>query len=298
MSWLVRQALVPVRYAFSLLVTTRYLLRKRPTVVVATNPPIFPALVAYALRPLIGNELILDSHPRSFGLKDSRVGRMLTPAHRRLVRAARATLVPSTELSELVTRWGGRPLIVHEAPPQWSINTPARRGDRIKVLWVAIFASDEPVEVVLEAARQLPDVDISITGDLRRCPPQRRVDATGNVEFTGFWPAEAFPVLIERSDLMLVLTTEPGSVPRAAFEAVEALRPLVISDWPSLRELFADAVFVSNTGDAIARGIREAIDRREELEAAASSARDVQRARWQQQRQELLALLEASHRRR
>jgi colanic acid/amylovoran biosynthesis glycosyltransferase len=290
-SWLARRSLVPVRYILSALSTTGFLLRHRPTIVVATNPPIFPALIAFAVSRVTGSELILDSHPRGFGRKGSRLGKVLTPAHRYLVRRARATLVPGPELASIVERWGGRSLIIHEARPRWRIETPPRIDGRPTVLWISIFAQDEPVADVVEAARMMPSVDFLITGDVRQCPVDVRADAPSNVVFTGFWAADGYRRLIERSDVMLVLTTERTSVPRAAFEAVEGLRPLVVSDWPALRGVFEDAVFAGNSAENIAHAVQEALDRHAELVAAAPAARRRQRQRWDQQRRELMASL-------
>ena len=286
-----RVSLAPLRYMLSAGSTVWFLLRNRPSVVVATNPPVFPALIAHLLSPLTGSELILDSHPRGFGYKGSAVGRFMAPIHRYLMRRARATLVASPELADLVIESGGVPLILHEAPPEWEMYEAASLGDVPTVLWVTIFASDEPLEAVLAAARELPDVHFMITGDRRRAPAALIETAPANVEFTGFWVDEGYARLISDADVMLVLTTEPASVPRAAFEAVEGLRPLVLTETPDLRELFPAAVFVDNTPRGIARGIREAISGHAELVSAAPEARDAQRRRWRRQQRQLEALL-------
>lgn len=287
-----RVSLAPVRYLLSAIGTSWFLLRNRPSVVVATNPPVFPALIAHLLSPLTGSELILDSHPRGFGYKGSAVGQLMAPVHRFLMRRARATLVASPELAQRVLESGGLPLILHEAPPEWELYAEASMGAVPNVLWVTIFASDEPLEAVLAAARELDDVHFMITGDRRRAPASLIEQAPANVEFTGFWVDEGYARLISEADVMLVLTTEPASVPRAAFEAVEGLRPLVLSETPDLRELFPAAVFVDNTPNGIAAGIREAVSRHAELVAVASEARDAQRRRWRRQQRQLEALLE------
>jgi glycosyltransferase involved in cell wall biosynthesis len=289
-----RMSFAPLRYALSAGATAWFLLRHRPSVVVATNPPVFPALIAHLLAPLTGSELILDSHPRGFGYKGSAVGRFMAPIHRYLMRRARATLVASPELAQHVVDSGGTPLILHEAPPEWEMYAEASLGETPTVLWVTIFASDEPLETVLSAARVLEDVRFLITGDRRRAPAGLIETAPANVEFTGFWVDEGYARLIAHADVMLVLTTEPASVPRAACEAVEGLRPLVLTDTAGLRELFPAAVFVQNTAADLARGIRDAIARHAELVAAAPDARDAQRRRWRHQQRQLDALLAGS----
>lgn len=287
-----RVSLAPLRYLLSAVGSSWFLLRNRPSVVVATNPPVFPALIAHLLSPLTGSELILDSHPRGFGYKGSAVGQLMAPIHRYLMRRARATLVASPELAQRVVESGGLPLILHEAPPEWEMYAEPSLSDVPKVLWVTIFASDEPLDAVLAAARELEDVHFMITGDRRRAPASLIQQAPANVEFTGFWVDEGYARLISEADVMLVLTTEPASVPRAAFEAVEGLRPLVLTETPDLRELFPAAVFVDNSPSGIAAGIREAIARHAELVSVASEVRDTQRRRWRRQQRQLEALLE------
>jgi colanic acid/amylovoran biosynthesis glycosyltransferase len=288
---MVSRGLVPLRYIASAILTTLFLLRRRPPTIVTTNPPIFPALLAFLLGRLWGAELVLDSHPRGFGLKGSVVGKFFSPLHHFLIRRARATIVASPTLVEVVRRHGGRPLVVHEAPPKWQIDSLAELDGRPTVLWVTIFASDEPIPDVLEAARRLPECDFLITGDIRRCPEDLYRSAPSNVTFTGFWPAEGFRNLIESAHVLLVLTTEPASVPRAAFEAVEARRPLVLSRWPGLAELFPGAALVDNDPDDIVRGIRVVLDDLSALNARAGTLREDQRMRWRSQRAQLMGVL-------
>ena len=83
---------------------------------------------------------------------------------------------------------------------------------------------------------------------------------------------------------MVALTTEPTSVMRAAYEAVYARRGLVVSDWPTLREVFPLAQHRSNDAEALADGVRAALA--EDPAAAddrAGRARALQHERWAQQ---------------
>jgi hypothetical protein len=67
---------------------------------------------------------------------------------------------------------------------------------------------------------------------------------------------------------------------RAAYEAVYAERPLVVSDWPALRDAFPHAVHVGPQAEAIHDGLRAALDDLPQLRAAAASARSAQDGRW------------------
>jgi hypothetical protein len=88
------------------------------------------------------------------------------------------------------------------------------------------------------------------------------------------------------------LTTEPTSVVRAGFEAVYAGRPLIVSDWPELRESFPHAVYARDDEAGIARAMGEAVERHAELSQAAPAALAHTRRRWAGQLAELRKLLE------
>lgn len=286
--WLDGSRRAPLRYVVSAVRTVAELVRRRPRSVVVTNPPIFPPLIAWAYCRVARVPLVLDSHPGAFGRKDNRVAEAFMPVHRWLARRSAAVLVTTGEWVDVVTSWGGRGVVVHEAPPLWEVTPPGRSpGARPRVLFVGIFANDEPVEEVVEAARRLPEIDVDITGHIERAPGGLVDAAPPNVRFVGYLGPAAYRDAVQDCDLVLALTTEPSSVMRAAYEGVYARRPIVISDWPDLRAVFPSAVFTSNDVDGIERALRDAVDRLESLDAATESARSAQLERWEEQLEEI-----------
>lgn len=273
-----------LRYALSLLAMLRVLLRQRPRVVVATNPPIIPVIVAAVYARATGGRFVMDSHPTAFGAKGHRVSQRLQPLHRWLARRAAAVLVTIDERAEQVDSWGGRGLLVHEPPVAFPHGEPA---DQPTVLFVGTFASDEPVREVVEAARLLPEVHVQVTGDPARCPLDLRSDAPPNVDFVGYLDPRAYRHAVASAHVVLTLTTEPSSVMRSAYEAVYAGTPLVVSDTPALREFFPEALHSPNTAAGIAGTVSAALGDLDRLRAGAQAARAVQTARWQQQLAEL-----------
>lgn len=274
---------VIARYLRSSVQTARYLRRRRPRAVIATNPPLLPGLIAWAYARRSGARVALDSHPGGFGLQGDRVSAALQPLHAWLARRVAVTLVTDARLAERVEAWGGRAEIVHEAPIAWHGRPRAALRARPRVLFVCIFQRDEPVAAVIEAARLAPELDVEITGDLDRCPPELRERAPANVRFTGFLSGQRYESAVLDADLVLALTTEPSSVMRAGYEAVYAQRPLVVSGWPASRELFPHAVPVDNDAAGIAAGLRRAAAEHERLLAAAPAALALQRQRWERQ---------------
>jgi hypothetical protein len=278
---IVWRPLIPLRYAISAVRTATYLLRRRPRAVIATNPPIFPALIALAYGCVASAPVALDSHPSAFG--NAPLARRLAFVHAWLTRRASATLVTVDQLGEVVERWGGRPEIVHEAPPAWTVRAAPELSGRPRVFYIGRFSGDEPTSEVVQAARLLPDLDIHVAGDRRKCPTALLANAPANVTFTGFLRGEDYRRAIEEADILLVLTTHPHAVNRAAYEGVYAGRPMVVSRLPTMIRLFPFAIHVPNDAAGIVAGLRAAADRHADLIRTGPEARALQEERWERQ---------------
>ena len=287
-----RRPLVPLRYAVSAFATARYLMRRKPRAVIVTNPPLLAGYVAWAYATLARVPLVLDSHPGAFGAQGDRVSGRLQSAHRWLARRVTATMVTDPDWVEHLAAWGADGLVLHEAPPLWSVTPAQAPAARPVVLFVGTFGGDEPVDAFLDAARLCPELDIRVTGDPRRAAPGLLDDLAPNVTLTGFLGPDDYADAVEEADVLVTLSTEPTSVMRAAYEAVYAGRPLVLSDWPGLKELFPYAVPVANNPLDLARGLRESVRGHAELRRQAPAARRLQDDRWLEQLDTLRAHLE------
>jgi glycosyltransferase involved in cell wall biosynthesis len=203
--------------------------------------------------------------------------------HAWAARRASTTLESAPALAEVVSGWGARADILHEAEPAWNLRAAENAPVRNRVLFACIFSGDEPVGEVVEAARRVPEAELHITGDLRKCPAGLRESAPANVRFVGFLEGDDYVRALAGAGAVLALSTEPTSVMRTAHEAVWAGRPLIISRRPQLEELFPHAVHVPNDAVGVAEGIRTALARYPDLVAAAPAARAHQKARWHEQ---------------
>lgn len=281
----------PLRYVASAVLTFAKMVTARPRSVIVTNPPVFAGLTVAVYCAVARIPFVLDSHPVAFGAKNNRLGQLMLPLSRLLTRRAAATLVTTDAWKREVDSWGGTGIILHEAPPPWTLEANESMGDRPQILYVGIFGGDEPPEAVVNAATLTPDFDVHITGDLRRAPHGLVEGAPENVTFTDYLRGSAYVAALEAADIICALTTEPTSVMRAAYEAVYAQRPAVMTDTPDLRALFSHAVFVANDATSIAQGWEQAVETHTKLVAAAADALAVQRARWDQQHNALMKAL-------
>lgn len=278
---IVWKPLVPLRYLMNAINTCGYLVSRRPRAVIVTNPPIFPGLIALLYCTVAKAPLLLDSHPSAFG--DAPMAKQVAGVHAWLTRHAATTMVTVPELAETVTAWGGRADIIHEAPPARHAAPARPLSGRPRIVYIGRFAPDEPTAEVVEAARLVPEADVLITGDVRKCPASLVESAPANVIFTGFLEGDDYDRALEQADVIMVLTRHPLAVNRGACEAVYFERPLIISDLPAMTPLFPYAVSVPNDSAGIAGGIQSSIEHHPDLVSACPQARALQEQRWQQQ---------------
>lgn len=284
-----RRPPVLLRWLVSAPLTVTHVLRRRPDALVVTNPPCPAALVGWAAGRLVGATVVLDSHPGAFGVQGDRVAARLQPLHRWVTRHADLSIVASEQWQRVVESWGAEAVVVHEAPGEWR---PAPVGGRAcsRVLYVGRFAADEPWRELLEAAARVPGVEVAVTGDPRAAGVEMR-DLPANVTLVGFLDAWRYRQAVYEADAVVTLTTEPGSIMRAACEAVWAQRPLVVSDWPGLKEAFPYAVHVRNDPASIADGLRDLAATYSERVSEAVAARELQATRWERQYRRLAGRL-------
>jgi hypothetical protein len=286
--------LIPLRYLISAVRTVLYLVRRRPRAVAIQSPPQPAAALVWLWARLARVPLVLDTHPANF--ETSGIHHRMQPLLRAVVPGAACCIVTTDRLGDEIRRWGGRPVVVHEAPMPWRVSAqprphrPARR-----VLFVCTFAPDEPLAAVLGAATLLPDAEFQITGDLRRLASDVREQAPANVTWVGYLGPTDYVTALSDADVVLSLTERTDSVPRSAYEAVDALRPVVLTNRDHMRPLFPDAVWVENTMQSIAHGIGDALTRCNELGDQARAARARQGERWERQLAELRALIATPH---
>jgi glycosyltransferase involved in cell wall biosynthesis len=277
-----RRATAPLRYVVNSLETFAWLVRHRPGGLIVQNPPIVLPVLAWLWCHLSRTPLVLDSHPASFGRKGRRLWGLFLPLHRAVARRSALVLVTVDELAREVCGWGARAAVVHEAPPLWP-TSPAAEAEAGQVLFVSVFAEDEPVAEVVAAAAAAPHIRLEVTGDARRAPTGLIAGSPPNVRYVGFLDQGAYGEAVRRAGVVMALTTEPTSVVRAGYEAVYAGRPLIVSDWPALREVFPYAIHTGHEAEHLTAALCEAVDRRVELEGLAGAARAEQLARWEGQ---------------
>lgn len=266
-----------LRYIVQTFLTWPILVREKPDVVLLQIPPIFSAPVVYLYAKLFGKQYILDTHSGSFL---TRVGRTTQWLHRALSRNALATLVPNVDIEKIVTGWDAPALRLGYTPDDYPVGAAFSFSEQFNVVFVCTFSPDEPVEEVLNAARELPDCHVYITGNYNRAPHHLQ-NKPDNVTFTGYIDHDEFVGLMRGADAIMDLTTRDNTVLMGGYEAISLEQPLITSDTPILRSYFnRGTVYVDNTAAGIAAGVRETKENLERLQADIKALHADMNAEW------------------
>lgn len=267
-----------LRWLELLLRTIALLRRTRPDILFVQNPSLALTVLAAVCRPAFGYRLVVDAHNEGIRPFDRPypLVRWLT---RRLLGAADWTIVSNVALQEDVRDAGGSALVLPDPLPQ----PPAEgrpAGQPVDVAVIATFRPDEPIDAVLAAAVDLPELRFAISGD-----PGRRGKSAGdppaNVEFTGFLPDADYWALLRRAHVVCDLTLKSDCLVCGAYEALAVGKPMVLSDNPPTRALFGPAAVLTGSEPAsIGSALRSAVDRREELAASAARLRERYASQW------------------
>jgi glycosyltransferase involved in cell wall biosynthesis len=243
------------KYAVQSFRTLWLLLRERPRVVFVMTPPVVACYPVWLYCLVTGSTMVIDAHTGAF--TDPRWER-LRFLHAFVSRRAATTLVTNDYLKSIVDAWGAEATIVRDVPLVFAEPEPFPLAQGDVMTFICTFTRDEPIEIMIEAARAVPEVQFYMTGNHARLDPALAARRPGNLTFTGFLPDANYVHLLRSSQAVICLTTADHTMQRGAYEAIYLERPVIVSDYEVLRGAFPRAsVFVRNDVAALAAGIRE-----------------------------------------
>jgi glycosyltransferase involved in cell wall biosynthesis len=284
------------KYLAQTLQTLRLLYKERPRVIIVMTPPVAACLAVWLYAKFTGAIYAIDAHTGAF--LDPRWKRLLF-LHRFFSRRAVVTMVTNDYLADIVKSWNAPVTLVPDVPVAFP--EPAHvtlKPGRFHMTFVSSFTWDEPLDALLDAAKEVPEVHFYVTGKV----PQARRDllerSASNISFTGFMPLAEYVGLLQQSDAVISLTTLDHTMQRAAYEATYLGKPVVTSAFPLLlREFDRGAVHVANTAQDIARGVRAMCADLSRYASEAAALRSTKLERWRRSEASLRQLLRlAPHR--
>jgi hypothetical protein len=280
---------LPFRYLLQIWKSWLVLIKECPDIIFVQNPPIFCVILVFLFSRLFDKKYVIDSHTGAFL---SPKWRWSLGLHRFLSKHALTTIVHNTSQEPIVKAWGCRYLVIGFIPGNYPPGEYAPQKGQFNVAVVSSFREDEPLEQIFEAAKALPGVNFYISGDSKRLQPSMLSKVPGNCLLTGYLSYNQYIGLLRQSDAAMVLTTSDNTLLMGGFEAVSLEIPLIISDWPILREYFSSgSIYVANTAAGIREGVISAREKQASLRLEIRALREQLHSEWQRKFGELQQLL-------
>lgn len=282
----------PWKYSYQAVASLILLFRTRPLLVFIQSPPSFAVLFVWLYCALNGADYVVDTHSAAMQLTWWTRPRWL---YRFLARRALATIVTNEVFAEEIESAGGTALVLRDIPTDFPTGESLANEGMFTVLVVNTFAFDEPLNEVLSAAEQLPDVQFLVTGNTDRGDPSLVGAASSNVQFTGFVPDGDYYATMRASDAVMCLTTRDNTMQRGACEALSLARPIITSDWPLLRDYFRKGtVHVQPTSESIANAVCLVEKELERFQEEITELQGAQRDEWANTAESLAKLIRGS----
>ena len=244
----------PFKYVLMAIKTIIVLFQEHPKAIHVQNPPFVAGLVVQFYCWLTGAKFVLHYHSAAFG----KAWDWALPLQKYIARKAVTNIVTNNHWAEIVESWGGHTLVMTDPFLDLPVGDEFSVNQEFNVAFVSTFADDEPLEEVLSAAEQMPDVHFYITGNKNKKSKSFFENRPPNITFTGFLdPDQQYPGLLRAVDAVMVLTTRNYTLQLGGCEAAAVGKPLITSDWPYLKEVFPKGTeYVASTTESIIDGIR------------------------------------------
>nr|MDP9463049.1 hypothetical protein [Actinomycetota bacterium] len=193
----------PFDYPAQFIRTLRVLVRRRPRVVFVQSPPTYATWTVGLYSLVTRTTFVIDAHSDAFER-----ARWTRPAWltRFVARRALVTIVTNEHWAARVRSWGGVALTIPTIPTDLVIGQPPAIKPGTNIAVVNTWAEDEPLEELLAAAEDLPEMSFLVTGRTDRVAALGR-EIPSNVTFTGFLSQAAYHGLLAASDAVACLTT-------------------------------------------------------------------------------------------
>lgn len=250
----------PLRYIRAWRETARILRQRRPRSVVVMQPPVV-ALLSVTMSTPRSTKIIGDLHT---GVFTDPKWKWALPLTMRILRKRGIAVVTGGELADRAREHGVEALEMHDMITSVAVTEGAPDEavvegvlDKDYALVPLAYAFDEPVDELLQAAREHLDVTWVLTGR----PPQTVRDAAPeNVIFPGFVTNNDYGRLVANANVMVALTTQENTMQRVGYEALGSGTVLVTSGTKVLRDFFADAaLYAEPTAASIGAQVSAAV---------------------------------------
>ncbi len=167
-------------------------------------------------------------------------------------------LLHNDPLAYKVASWGAPSMTLSDAPARLVTDQMYPLRDGFNVAVICSYSRDEPIDVVLKAARKLPSINFYITGQITQASKSIINEISDNIILTDYLPKKEYVALLIGCSVVICLTLDNETMQCGAHEAMELGRPIITSNWPVLQKYFSKGtIHIDNTAESLVHAITE-----------------------------------------
>ena len=243
--------LAPIRYFVLFFRTGLVLLKKRPEVIVAQNPPIFLALACFPYCKLGRKKLFIDHHAvwSTKTLGKGFIGKNIRRLERYASSHVQGNTTPHPAWTRELTELGARNVLtVYDhvgaiAKGKENIREKYSLGREKVILAPHGGHPLEQIEAEIEAVGKIDSISLVISGPEPKMKKRiERIKLPANVIYAGFLPKGEYQQLESTVDIGLSVTDEPFTLSHSLLEFASLGIPIISSRQSVVEELFGDSV--------------------------------------------------------
>ncbi len=264
--------------------------RKNYDIVFAQIPPLGSALAGFLYSKIYSKKLIFDTHSGLFFPKCWHQNLYLL-FYRIMLKYITMNLVHNEGILKRSTLNNTRTIVLEDRLPFKLLDSNLHPNrERFRIAVICGYGKDEPLQIILESIRLVPEVEFYLTGDSRVL--KTKYFLPENIILTGHLIDDEYEKFLRTADAIMALTNRPDTVLCGAYEAVSLAKPLITSDLPMLRKYFSKGtIHATNDAHSIASAIRLLVNNYERLQNEMRELRKEKEIVWQEQFKPLKQLL-------
>jgi hypothetical protein len=283
-----------IRYAVLTAISLKIILVKHYDIIFVQNPSIILSFLMCSIKPFFkSSKVIIDAHTpylKLNGIKKS----IFEWLNRAIFGLSDLVIVTNKDLKEIYEAkyQKGKFYVLPDKIPNLYEPKLKPTHNKIEIFLICTYSKDEPFFETLKAVDGMDNVVLYVSGDKRRISQKEMPIVQENVFLTGFLKEEDYINLLNKVDLVMVLTIQENCMLCGAYEGVSVEKPMILSDKKVLREYFnSGVVFTKNNATDIRKSIQIAIDNYKQLALDIKVLKKQRSAEWKQQWNTLINLL-------
>jgi len=208
-----------LKYIFLSIRTIHLLIKTKPDIIIAQNPPIFCPLIVYIYTKIFNKKFLIDHHSL-FLFREGIFWRFLSVVEIKLMKKAMLNIVIHDNYRKILEKRDIKALTIFDQVP--IIINDENKYDIFTVIFPLGGHPDEDIELLQELAHSLKNIQFITTGVMHK--------NLNNIKQLGFLPYREYVKVLKKSHIgICLIKNNQWTFPHVVFEFLGANIPFLVT---------------------------------------------------------------------